>query len=188
MRNLLDLTDKTPEEWDTVITHELREAHIDAHKFRDHDTPHYWVKQSLEGRIGGWIFSRDTSIYSFWGDVPLATAEAIANDPECAGGCIPRQWFPNWGDIPDHAAEHARYQEFISWIEDGCVRAKDDFGDKEYLRTLYQKEANWKLKLVDDPSAAGKPFIRTYTFFTLPALKNFVEIARRHRVEFVYTP
>jgi hypothetical protein len=39
MQGLLDLTDKTPQEWDTAIAQELGEADIEAHKFRDYDTP-----------------------------------------------------------------------------------------------------------------------------------------------------
>lgn len=194
MHSLLDLSDKPRSVWNATITEELTAAGVPVQEVPGKDLPTYRAPYDVHGRFGAWTsncgpwtFSRESVAYAFWGDVPLATAEAIAKDPECAAGCMPGQWLPSWGPIPDHVAQHARYHEFVVWIEDGFFRTKDDLADRDDLREVYQKEANWKLKFVDDPSAAGKPYIQTYTFFTLAALKNFVEVVKRHRVDFIYT-
>ena len=187
--SLLDLTGKSPQEWDAAIVAELGEASIEALKFREYDSPNSWVKHTLKGILGNWTFSRDTIIYAFWGDVPLATAEVIAADKACAEGCMPKQWFPSWGNRPTPAAVHAKYAERISWIADGMFLVKDQ-GESDRVKEVLQKDANWKLRFVADPSdpkEGGKPFIQAYTFFTLEALKNFVAITKRHRLDFLNT-
>lgn len=170
---LTNLFDKTPQEWDATIASELREAGIDIVKFREYDTPGYWPKHTLKGKLGKWAFSRDILSYALWGDVPLATAEAIAEDPECAKGCMPGQWLASWGNHSDPAEEHSRFAEYVSWIEeDGTHRWKEDGQSDEWKKCMEQDFG--PIKFVEDPSAGGKPFIQTYTFFTLAALKNFV--------------
>lgn len=186
---LLDLTSKTPQEWDAAIAAELGEAAIEPQKFREYDSPGFWVKHTLKGALGKWSFSRDTVIYAFWGDVPLATAEVIAADKACAEGSMPGQWLSSWGDRPDPTAVHANYADRITWVADGMFLTKDE-GQSDEVKEALQKDANWKLRFVADPSdpkEGGKPLIQTYTFFTLEALKNFVAITKRHRLDFSYS-
>ena len=194
MQGLLDLTDKPRSVWNATITEELTAAGVPVEEVPGKNLPTYRAPYDVHGKFGvwtsnhgPWTFSRESVVYTFWGDVPLATAEAIANDPECATGCMPGQWLPCWGKAPDHVAQHTRYHDFVSWIEGRFFRVKDDFGDRDDLKEVAQKDANWKLKFVDDPSAAGKPYIQTYTFFTLDALKSFVAIVKKHRVDYTYT-
>jgi hypothetical protein len=187
MEGLTDLTNATPEEWDAAITAELESAGIELNKFREPDSPNFWVKHTLNGKLGDWSFSRELASYSFWGDVPLATAEVITADPACFEGCVPRQWLPSWGEQPDPREVHARFAESIAWIDrDGCFRVQDT-GQSAAMKKVLQRDTSRKLLFVAEPSADGKPFIQNYTFFTLEALKNFVEIAKRHRVDFKYT-
>lgn len=184
-----DLMSKSPQEWDSAIVAELSEAEIEPVKFREYDSPHSWVEHTLEGVLGQWKFKRDTVIYLFFGDVPLATAEVIANDKACREGCMPGQWLPSWGNRPDPAAVHDNYADRITWVANGMFLTKDE-GKSEKMKEVLQNDAGWKLRFVDDPSDpkhSGKPLIQTYTFFTLEALKNFVAIAKRHRLEFSYS-
>jgi len=188
MPQLPNLANATPEKWDEVITSELQEACVDIHKFREYDSPQSWAKHTLNGKINDWTFSRNSTIYTFWGDVPLATAEIIRAHSYCFEGCLPGQWLPSWSEQPIPSDVHAKLVDYVSWIdENGMFRVEEDdelsAGHKEAL----QNDANGKLLFVDDPSTDGKPFIQTYTFFTLAALRQFVEICKRHRVEFVYT-
>lgn len=188
MENLRDLRTCTPQEWDEQIRHELDEAGITIHKFREYDSPYFWVKHTLKGKLGKWIFSRDKTIYAFWGDVPLSTAEVIATDSACLHGCVPGQWFSGWPNKPVPVNDHLNLQEKnTSWIdENGMFRVTDDNYSDGYKEAL-QHDANWKLLFVDDPSADGKPYVQTYTFFTQTALNNFVKICKRHRLECTHT-
>lgn len=183
MKALPDLSSKSPQEWDAAISQELRAAGVDARKFREYDSPNSWVKHTLQGVLGDWTFLRDSTIYSFWGDVPLATAEVIATDEECVKGCMPMQWLPGWGNQPNPSDVNAKLSEHVAWLENGMWRVKDKGFSEEYKQCL-QKDAYDRLVFVDDPSTAGAPLIRNYTFFTTAALNNFVAIAKRHRVPF----
>jgi hypothetical protein len=186
MEGLTDLANAAPEEWDAAIAAELQSAGIEVNKFRDYDSSHSWVKHTLRGKLGDWTFAREGGSYSFWGSVPLATAEVIAADAACFEGCMPLQWFPSWGEQPDPKEVHARLTENIAWIDgDGYFRVLDE-GESDEIKEVHQHDANHKLRFVPDPSADGKPFIQVYTFFTLLALQKFVEIAKRHRVDFKY--
>jgi hypothetical protein len=186
---LRDLTGMSPQQWDAAIAAELQEADIGVSKFREYDTPGCWQEHTFQGVLGQWVFSRATIVYSFWGAVPLATAEVIAADKACAEGCMPGQWLPIWGERPDPAAAHAKFADCIAWVADGLFLVKDT-GQSDQAKEVLQNSANWQLRFVADPSdpkEGGKPFIQTYTFFTLEALKNFVAIAKHHRLDFRYT-
>ena len=184
MQNFLDLIDLvTREEWDVVIEKELQEAGLEAVKFPGHDLPNCRAKRTLNGVLGKWNFCRDEKCYLFWGDVPLATAEVVAANDDCLRGCAPGQW---WNEQPDIRKEHAQFADYVDWIDGGKFRTKDE-GESDEVKEVMQHEFCHKLVFVDDPSAAGKPFIRTYTFFTQAALNKFVEIAKRHRLDFTYT-
>lgn len=119
--------------------------------------------------------------------MPLATVEAIAADVVCLEGCMPGQWLSSWGNQPIAQEVHAHFTEKVVWIDvDGYFRVVEE-GLSDEMKEVLQKDANHKLRFVAEPSADGKPFIQTYTFFSLGALKQFIEIAKRHRVDFKYT-
>jgi hypothetical protein len=186
---LRDLTGKSPQEWDAAIAAELQEADIGVSKFREYGTPGCWQEHTFQGTLGQWVFIRHTIVYSFWGAVPLATVEVIAADKACAEGCMPGQWLPVWGDRPDPVVAHAKFASCIAWAAEGMYLVKDE-GQSVEQKEVLQKDANWQLRFVADPTdpkEGGKPFIQTYTFFTLEALKNFVTITKRHRLDFLYT-
>lgn len=184
MDRLTDLTTLSPQEWDERITCELNAATIGVHKFRDYDSPNFSVKHTLKGRLGQWSFIRDETVYGFWGDVPLATAEVIASDPDCAVGCMPKQWFTSHKDTPNVAEVHANFANHVVWMNGTKRRVKDENFSEQYKR-IWQHEANGKLLFVDNPSAGGKPYIQTYTFFTEVALIAFMTIVHRHRVDYI---
>jgi hypothetical protein len=186
MSLLADLSSATPQEWDTVITTELKEAKIKLHKFREYDSPYFWVKHTLEGKIRSWKFHRHTISYSFWGDVPLAVAEFIAADKECFAGSMPGQWFGGSVDKPTPSERHAKFHEKVVWFDRGVLRYKDE-GYSDRMKEVLSSDYPIKMIFVDEPSKAGKPFIQHYTFFTQQALSNFVAIARSHKVPFRHT-
>jgi hypothetical protein len=102
---------------------------------------------------------------------------------------MPGQWLPKWGNRPDPAEVHAKFADHVSWVADGMFLVKEE-GQSDRWKEVMQHDANNKLRVVADPTdpkEGGKPLILTYTFFSLEALKNFVAIARRHRLEFSYT-
>ena len=187
MKGLRDLKAVAPKDWDAAIISELEAAGIESAKFRDYDTPNSWLKHTMKGKLGEWTFSREHASYSFWGDVPLATAEAIAADITCVEGCIPRQWLPCWGEQPVARDVHSSFADNVVWIDvDGHFRVLDE-GQSDEVKETLQQDASHKLRFVSQPSAEGKPFIQSYTFFTLDALRKFIEIAHRHHVDFTYT-
>lgn len=187
MSQLTDLTDHPPEEWDGQIQKELSEAGIPTHKFREYGSPNSWVEHTLQGKLGEWTFHRDETSYWFWGDIPLATAEVIARDPACVTGCVPIQWNTSQNKSIATEAYHQNIEGFVKWIdENGRYRVRDENYSKGYKEAL-QHDYDYKLLFVDDPSADGKPFVQTYTFFTQAALNNFIAICHRHCLEYSYT-
>ena len=186
MEKLVNLKGSLREFWDENITRELTAAGIEIHTIPYCDSPQYTGVASITGKLGEWIFSRDLTSYSFWGDVPLTMAKRIAADDVCKIDCIPFQWRDPWDPIEMQKQKQTVLEQRISWIApDGFIQEKDA-GYSEGAKEAYIHDANGRLRFMDDPSIGAEAFIRTYTFFTLAALNRFVEISNEERVPYKY--
>ena len=70
-----NLVGYSPQAWDATITEELTTVGILPYKFREYDSPHFWVEHTLKGKIGKWVLSRDPTLWTMRCKIPLATAE-----------------------------------------------------------------------------------------------------------------
>jgi hypothetical protein len=173
--------------WDENITRELTSAGIEVHPVPGHTSPQYRGTESLQGKLGEWTFTRDDTSYSFWGDVPLTMAERVAQDDTCHEGSTPQQWFSRLKESTGPETGNLLHTANIHWITPDGIFQEIGHNLSDRDKAAYIHDANGRLRFVDDPSIAARAFVRTYTFFTLVALKRFVEISNEERVHYKYT-
>ncbi|MCA9367428.1 hypothetical protein KC887_04170 [Candidatus Kaiserbacteria bacterium] len=186
MTNLQNLTGQNRAAWDETIQEELTAAKIKIDPIPYCDSPQYTGVASINGKLGGWVFSRSATSYAFWGNVPLTMAKLVAEDAACLEGSIPMQWFSDWEPVEQGAVLHSNIAERAVWIApDGFIQERDEGYSDGYKEALISDECG-KLRFVEDPTQGAEPYICTYTFFTPAALTRFVEISNAERVPYRY--